>query len=233
MKEVIRKLERFLKLDLPLSIIDILIFFILAIICFFPFQQGDLIHTSTASISYLNGHFKDFYKITKDSLGFVNYLPTIYIIFGIWNIPMKLFGVITGPTWHPSLLFLLWNKLLATIFYFAVAYLIYKICTRIGFGNKKAKLCMYAFVGMPIAFFNQFIFGQYDSITLFFTMLGIYFYFDDKDKNGEKKFLACFSVAMTLKYIIFFPQCHLVNQFQIKIQWFSFRESHCFFSSKT
>ena len=28
-------------------------------------------------------------------------------------------------------------------------------------------------------------------------------------------------------------QCHLVNQFQIKIQWFSFRESHCFFSSKT
>ena len=29
-----------------------------------------------------------------------------------------------------------------------------------------------------------------------------------------------------------FMQCHLVNQFQIKIQWFSFRESHCFFRQK-
>lgn len=34
-----------------------------------------------------------------------------------------------------------------------------------------------------------------------------------------------------IKYLC--DQCHLVNQFQIKIQWFSFRESHCFFSSKT
>lgn len=34
-------------------------------------------------------------------------------------------------------------------------------------------------------------------------------------------------------YIFSIYQCHLVNQFQIKIQWFSFRESHCFFSSKT
>lgn len=208
MKEMSSKLkirEKLLKLDLPLSIIDVIIFFVLAIVCFFSFQQGDLIHTSTASISYLNGDFKDFYKITKDSLGMVNYLPTIYIIFGIWNIPMRLFGVIAGPTWHPPLLFLFWNKLLVVIFYFAVAYLIYKICIKIGFGNKKAKLCMYAFIGMPIAFFNQFIFGQYDSITLFFAMLGIYFYFNDNDKNSEKKFLACFAIAMTLKYIIFFP----------------------------
>jgi len=30
----------------------------------------------------------------------------------------------------------------------------------------------------------------------------------------------------------FLKQCHLVNQFQIKIQWFSFRESHCFFRQK-
>ncbi len=28
-------------------------------------------------------------------------------------------------------------------------------------------------------------------------------------------------------------QCHLVNQFQSKIQWFSFKEIHCFFVSKT
>lgn len=34
-------------------------------------------------------------------------------------------------------------------------------------------------------------------------------------------------------YTVCDNQCHLVNQFQIKIQWFSFRESHCFFSSKT
>ena len=44
-------------------------------------------------------------------------------------------------------------------------------------------------------------------------------------------------LVLTDKRIFFvahkFNQCHLVNQFQIKIQWFSFRESHCFFSSKT
>ena len=48
-------------------------------------------------------------------------------------------------------------------------------------------------------------------------------------------FLKDLLIVLILFYIlgIIIKQCHLVNQFQIKIQWFSFRESHCFFSSKT
>ena len=45
---------------------------------------------------------------------------------------------------------------------------------------------------------------------------------NDEKTYGELFFMFCEDI-----------QCHLVNQFQIKIQWFSFRESHCFFSSKT
>ena len=47
-------------------------------------------------------------------------------------------------------------------------------------------------------------------------------------KNRPEWNVICDDIANISKL-----QCHLVNQFQIKIQWFSFRESHCFFSSKT
>lgn len=71
-----------------------------------------------------------------------------------------------------------------------------------GFGEKKAKLCKFAFLVFPIGVFSQFIFSQYDIFTVFFMVLGLYFYV----RGGLWKFALSFGVAATFKYhaLLFF-----------------------------
>ena len=73
-----------------------------------------------------------------------------------------------------------------------------------GMGSKKSKLCAYACLTMPVAFYAQFIFGQYDIIMTFCVLLGVYYYLKKKDIW----FIFWFAIAMTFKYsalLIFAP----------------------------
>ena len=102
------------------------------------------------------------------------------------------------------------------IFYLAGGFVTYKIGEAIGFGFKKAKLLMFVYLTTPIAFFSPVIFGQYDSFTVFFVLLGTYFYF----KNDALKFTLFFAVAMTFKYfalLIFLPLLLLREKKVLKI----------------
>ena len=71
-----------------------------------------------------------------------------------------------------------------------------------GSEKKKAKLCKFAFLVFPIGVFSQFIFSQYDIFTVFFMVLGLYFYV----RGGLWKFALSFGVAATFKYhaLLFF-----------------------------
>jgi hypothetical protein len=69
----------------------------------------------------------------------------------------------------------------------------------IGFSNYKAKVTSIVFLTAPIGFFSQFIFGQYDIFTVFFMLLGLYFYF----KNKFIRFALFFGLAITFKYFAF------------------------------
>lgn len=89
-----------------------------------------------------------------------------------------------------------YNKIFTTLFYIACAIIMYKICKTIGFDDKKSKITSFLWLTTPIAMFSQFIFGQYDIFTVFFTLLGVYFYF----KNDDFKFALFFSIALTFKY---------------------------------
>jgi hypothetical protein len=77
-------------------------------------------------------------------------------------------------------------------------------------GNLKSKLCAYLFLTTPVAFFNQFIFGQYDIFTLALMLLGIYFYL----KNDMWKFVLFFGLAITFKYfaLLFFLPLLLLKE---------------------
>lgn len=188
----------------PLNTIDWLIFFVLAVICFFCFQQADIMHTGGSSIAYLNGHFLDFYDYNTKYVVGNSYLPSTYILYAIWNIPVRLLGLMKVPAAFVSFPLRMWFKLLPTLFYFASAFLMYKVAFEMGMGTKKSKLCAYAFLTMPIGFFSQFIFGQYDSFTVFFVLLGLLFYF----KKDMLKFTLFFGISMTFKYfplLIFVP----------------------------
>lgn len=183
---------------------DWIIWGVLAFFCFISFQHSDIWHTGGSSIAYLQGHILDFYDYNVGTMGGCAYMPTTYAIFAVWNIPVYLLGLITEPTMITSVGVHLWYKLLTTIFYMLTAYYMAKICRLRGMDHRTSLWVAFLFVSNPISMFSQFMFGQYDIITAFFMVLGIYYYF----KDDRKKFITFFAIAVTCKYfalLIFVP----------------------------
>lgn len=185
-----------------LGIGDIVIWILFAIVCFFSFQQVDILHTAGSSFAYLHGHFADFYKYVDGYIGVPAYMPSTYIAFAIWNIPLRIFDVVPVPTMDVPTWVLMWYKLLPVILYMLTGYLIYRICKLSGVSDYKSKIGSYVFLSCPIGFFSQFLFGQYDIFTVVFMLLGYYFYL----KNNNKLFVVMFGIAITFKYfaLLFF-----------------------------
>ena len=123
----------------PLHLWDYLIFLVIALFCFFVFQHTDLLHTTGCSYGYLNGHILDFYDYCAEFDIHPSYLPSTYTLFAIWNIPMKLFGVIDVPNLNIPYVALMWSKVLPCLFYLASGFLVYKISMQIGMESRKSK----------------------------------------------------------------------------------------------
>lgn len=182
---------------------DMYAYGLLIIFCFFSFQQGDILHTGGSSFAALDGHLLDFYEANKPVFVGNNYLPSSYILFAIWNIPLKLFGIVEAPYNNVGYA-VFWFKLLPSVFYFGSAVVIYRIGHIMNLGKAKSALMSIIWVSTPIAVFSQFIFGQYDIFTVFFTLLGILFFLRKK----RFLFILFFGIAITFKYFplfIFIP----------------------------
>jgi len=197
---VIKRISELKIVDKPLSWYDWIVFFVLAICCPLFFMQTDILYTGGSSFAILNGHVLDFYDYKNQFIGGNNYFISIYTVFAIWNIPIKLLGLYPFPTTEVHFITAMWFKLLPCIVYLISAFVIYKICKLIGMGNLKSKLCAYTFLTTPIAFFSQFIITQYAVFCLVFMLLGIYFYI----KNDLWKFVLFFGIAITFKFFALF-----------------------------
>ena len=188
---------------------DWILFGILSVFCYVSFVQGDIFITGNRSWWLWDGPFTDFYERSYEiTQGYgANYLPSTFILFAVWILPLKLLGFpVPQSVGESRILYNMWYKLLPVLFYLACAYLIYLVAKEIGMGARKAKICMFAFLTLPVAFYSQFIFSQYDSFTVFFVLLGLYYYF--RNAPGDRwRFCLCFGVATTFKYfsaLIFF-----------------------------
>lgn len=167
---------------------------------FLVYFEGDLIVTGNRSfLMYHN--FRDFYKASYEQSHafYANYLPSTFIAFAVWNIPLYLLGRIPILTTDKALLNICWYKLLPVIIYFITAHLVYKVALLMGFGEKKAKMCKFAFLVCPLAVYSQFIFSQYDIFTVFFLVLALYFYFRGRKHDMWLFALAC-GIGTTFKY---------------------------------
>ncbi|MEG1496958.1 MAG: hypothetical protein RR385_06210 [Clostridiales bacterium] len=188
----------------PFSKFDWILFLVLAIICFGSFEHSDIIHTATGALGYLNGHIWDFYEYGDSFIQGMNYLPSTFLLFAIWDIPLFLLNIITEPTMGVSVFAIMWFKLLPVSVYLVSGFILYKIGREIGLKNSTAKAMMYIFYTAPIGFFSQFIFGQYDIFTIFFMLLGFLYFL----KEDRMKFILFFAIAITFKYfalLIFLP----------------------------
>lgn len=182
--------EGLCKLDWMISSVILAVLFVTCL-------QGDIRLTGNRSF-LMYEHFTDFYKASYEQSGgyYANYLPSTFIAYAIWNLPLYLSGHLPEAILTNSFINNMWYKLLPVLLYYAAAHIIYKIGVEIGFGEKKSRLCKFAFLVFPIGVFSQFIFSQYDIFTVFFMILGLYFYL----KEDMWKFAAMFGFATTFKY---------------------------------
>ena len=187
---------------------DWCILLILILLCFFIYAMSDLFHTAACSYGYLDGHILDFYDYLAEngvysdgSIGiYASYMPTVYILFALWNIPMKLFGVVPQATMQLGILPLMWAKLLPCLAFLASAGVVYLIGRDLGMGKRKLLILVYAYLSCPVLFYGQFVIGQYESFFTALVLLGFWCWLRKKDKG----FLLCFGLALTFKYTALF-----------------------------
>ena len=160
-------------------------------------SQGDIRLTGNRSF-LMYEHFTDFYQASYEQSGgyWANYLPSTFIAYAVWNLPLYLSGHLPEAILTNSFINNMWYKLLPVLLYFATGHLIYKIGLEAGFGEKKSRLCKFAFLVFPVGVFSQFIFSQYDIFTVFFMILGLYFLV----KGRMWQFALMFGIATTFKY---------------------------------
>ena len=139
-----------------------IVFGVCAVLCYLFFCYQDILATAQHAYSYLDGRIIDFYSASNEMDGNAygaNYLPTTFILFAVWNLPLKLFGAAPAFACDWSLGFVMWNKLLPTLFLFGSAVLMYRLALdRLHFGRTKALLAGTALLLSPYAFFSQFLF---------------------------------------------------------------------------
>ena len=181
---------------------DWLLFAVLGLFCFLSFSQSDLLVTGNRSWMLYRSHITDFYDVVYDweQAYYANYMPSTFLLFAVWILPLKLLGV-RAPAYveENRLILVMWYKLLPVAAYMLSGFLLYKIARRMGFSAGRAKACAFSFLTMPAAFFSQFIFSQYDSFTVLFMLLGIYFYMR-RQRHDTLRFCLSFGVALTFKY---------------------------------
>jgi len=188
---------------------------------FLCFQHTDLIHTFSSSYAYLNGHYLDFYDYNKHHIGGNDYLPLIYGIFAIWNLPLNLLGLLPSPEFIGPARFSLeifWSKLLLVCFFFSCVQLLSLITKELSADSPliKNRPVAILFASSPIAVLIVFAFGQYDVIGLFFVLAAYVFYL----KKKMWPFALLFSVAISFKYfalVIYIPLLLMVEKRPLKI----------------
>ena len=185
-------------------LVPYVVFGIAAVICYLFFCYHDILLTAQHSYGYLDGRIFDYYSASHEMDGTYgsNYLPSTFILFAIWNLPLKLLGLAPAFYGDWGVIFVLWNKLLPTIFYFASACVLFKLAnTRLGFGRGKSMIAALMLLTSPYAFFSQFMFCQYDSFVIFFMLLGMYYFFDEQiSTKNWVLFGLFFGLATTFKY---------------------------------
>jgi hypothetical protein len=179
-------------------------FALCAAACFLLFCHSDIGITAQHSLEYLNGQFTDFYSACRATMGgyFANYMPTTFLAFAVWNLPLKLFELLPRYAGDWSVGFLMWNRLLSVGAYLLSGWQMLRICRdRLGMGMGQARLGAFLFLTAPAAFYSQFLFGQYDSFTVLFVLVGLHSCLKEDMEAGDWRRAALwFGLAASFKY---------------------------------
>lgn len=189
-------------------------------LCFFSFNHTDILYVIAHAAAPLNGHISDFYEAVSPLAGYSNYLPATYVVFSLWGIPLKLLGFMKSVALPDPVWLFFWFKLMTALFFAGSGVLIYKICREYFGEPRRAFLAAAIWLSSPVAIFSQFIFGQYDVITVFFMLLGLLYYV----RGNLLLFSFWFGISVAFKYFpffVFFPLLALREKNLKKLLFYS------------
>ncbi len=181
------------------------IFFFLFVNFFYP----DLVLTTHHSISFYDLLFKnDLYHLYEANYVFngifgnscITYDFPIFVVIGLWNLPLLVLKNIFSFEWYHSFLGLLYSKSILIFFTFAALWAMNRILKLLQVEKNDRIWYHFLFLSSPIFLMVIGMFGGYDIISVFFTLLGIYYYL----KNEPVKFLTFFALAISLKIFAIF-----------------------------
>ena len=197
-----------------MNIFDIIVIVVIYIGCWVLFCYPDIFVTASYSHAYLDGHILDFNRFNRELFpnGYIDYLYPIYIVFAIWQLPLKIFGLLTpvankgleqmvlgGVKLYPFET--IWLKLLLILSIAVCSIVIYKI-SKLLCGNKnESKLTAWMFLCNPVTIYSSLIFTGYDILGLTLTMIGLYYFL----KHNHKLFVLFFTLAIPFKFFALVP----------------------------
>lgn len=171
------------------------------------FLYADLTDTYENSILFLkaiyNGEFTRFYSYTIEhsrTFWAANYDFVIYLVYGIWNIPVLLLSYFTGIDYLDWAFGLFWCKSLGVILCLCIAFVIYKILLYVSVQRQYACLGAFLFLSSSALYTIVFVISQVDMFALLLLVLGFYYYL----KEQNKRFFLCFIIAMPCKMFSMF-----------------------------
>lgn len=176
-------------------------------VAYIIFLYGDIVDTYDNSILFLkaiyHGKLFSFYSYTIGEVRAywgANYESLIYVVYGLWNLPVLLISHLLGIDYFNWSIGLLWCKTLGIILTFATAKLIEKILTVSGTPKPYARLGAFLFLSSFALYIIAFVISQVDGFSLFMIMLGFYQYL----KRRKWWFVLCFMIAMPTKMFALF-----------------------------
>lgn len=196
---------------------DYIILSIIIMLCFFSYIYSDILVILPFSVNFFNVNPLHFFSEVYQKVGSYHKpddLPYLsYILYSILFLPLWIYSKIkniTYYTWHHEkfeigTFEIIYIKFLLLLFVILSSIIIYKICKKIGFDNKKSKLSSFIFISSPLTSISVFIISQVEIIMIFFTLLGILDYL-----NNNKRYLLWFAIAIPLKLFPFFILIPLV-----------------------
>lgn len=194
----------------------------LLFVAYVIFMYADITDTYDNSILFLkaisSGNLLRFYSYSVEHARMAwaaNYEFVIYVVYGLWNLPVLIASKLLGIDYLEWRLGLLWCKTLGILFTFGTAWIMYKILCLRQIPRKYAVLGPFLFLSSLALYLIVFVISQVDGFALFLLVLGLYYYLQEKDG----RFLLCFMVAMPTKMFALFLYIPLVLLREKRIPW--------------
>lgn len=176
-----------------------LLFLAAIVYCFFTVYYADITVTGRFGLVFLDSIFdgvpRSFYSNALASgiapEGAVYDIGT-YVIFAVWSIPVWILQHVIhlDPMCAGSLL---WFKLLVVIFYVGTIYWFYKVAALLQ-SEDDAAMATLIYTTSLYTFFPVFIAVQYDVLSVFFLLAGIYYCLEN-----SRRWLIFMAISITIK----------------------------------